>query len=867
MVQICSRCARANPEEALYCYFDGSALGGRSTNGGPINTGTQPFHSPFTFPTGRTCRDFDELALACQENWSETLELLQQGYLENFLGGLGRADLALAARAAARFPDTDRGLDQFLAKLPGDVVDAPKLEVEPTVINLGELQVGQDRELELHLCNKGMRLLYGAVVCDNCVWLTVGEVAGASQKLFQFTHELDIPVHIRGKYVRAGPRPLEGRLLVESNGGTSTVVVRADVPVKPFAEGILAGARSPRQLAEKAKMSPKEAAPLFEKGAVTRWYEDNGWTYPVQGPVASDMGAVQQFFEALGLTRPPRVEIAQQAIALQGNVGIQLQEVIEIKTTERRPVYAHAASDQPWLEVGPARLHGRHATIPLLVPAVPDREGETLQAKVTIIANGNQRFTIPVMLGIGANLNFESVSSGTVAQPVTLVPAPLQAQQLPPLSVAAGKLIGLGSQWIHAVPAVALGLVLFLVIMWDLVTPRKIAEPFRDDDFTSFSVNLDDPEPRIGVKFNSSMRFGILMLKERDPNNPEEFKRLTAKDDGWSNNTCIRLDGHEHLFGLSPGEWLHNQKTGQSLKQVRLGANRNGWISDWYYPLEHVRVRQTVAIVPNEQTRLLDTCLIHYLIENHDKTLPHKVGIRVMLDTFIGASDGVPFAIPGQPGLLDTMMVFDQKSIPASVEALEQPDLKDPGTIARLGLKLQNVKIRKSDPELEPLETLVLCQWPGNSEKRWKWEYEPMNANGKKDSCVVLYWEDQLMEAGARRAMAFTYGLGRMSSSTGQLGLTVSGTFRPGKVFTVTAYVKDPKDGQRIKLQLPKGLSLDQEAGEQVEEQSIEGNKDYSQVSWRVRAGDDEKVYTLEVSSGRELERTKVQIRKVGLFN
>src|SRR3954466_6535786 len=127
MAQPGTRCSRANPDEASYCYFDGIALGGHGTNGGPVHAGVQNFPHQFVFPSGKACRNFDQLALAFQEHWSEATDLLQQGFVEGFLGGLGRADLALAAREAARFPDRDRGLDQLLAKLPSDVVEPPKL--------------------------------------------------------------------------------------------------------------------------------------------------------------------------------------------------------------------------------------------------------------------------------------------------------------------------------------------------------------------------------------------------------------------------------------------------------------------------------------------------------------------------------------------------------------------------------------------------------------------------------------------------------------------------------------------------------------------------------------------------------------------
>src|SRR5262249_26721241 len=298
MSQTCSKCSRANPPEAAYCYFDGMVLSGHKRNGGPVAMGNQPFPSHFHFPSGKVCHNFDELALACQESWAQARDLLHKGYLESFLGGIGRSDLAGAAREAARFPDRDRGLDQFLVTLPSHALEPPKLRAEPHDVNLGVVPLGQDRTFQLRLENQGMRLLYGSVSGDDCVWLVLGEPPGAPQKLFQFGRDTSIPVRVRGKQLRASTKPQDGRLLIESNGGTLTVIVRLEVPVKPFPDGPLAGAKTPRQVAEKAKLAvdrsrggnKKEAAEVaaqFEKGKVAEWYKANGWIYPVQGPSAS----------------------------------------------------------------------------------------------------------------------------------------------------------------------------------------------------------------------------------------------------------------------------------------------------------------------------------------------------------------------------------------------------------------------------------------------------------------------------------------------------------------------------------------------------------------------------------------------------
>src|SRR4051812_1727969 len=102
MPLVCRNCQRTNPDGALYCHHDGTALDNHGQVSGPIAVGARPFHNPFVFPSGESCRNFDQLALACESLWSEAKEMLQQGYLESFLGGLGRTDLARAARQAAQ---------------------------------------------------------------------------------------------------------------------------------------------------------------------------------------------------------------------------------------------------------------------------------------------------------------------------------------------------------------------------------------------------------------------------------------------------------------------------------------------------------------------------------------------------------------------------------------------------------------------------------------------------------------------------------------------------------------------------------------------------------------------------------------------
>src|SRR5262249_14141984 len=155
------------------------------------------------------------------------------------------------------------------------------------------------------------------------------------------------------------------------------IVVRVFVPVKPFAEGVLSGALSPRQAAYKAKEAPAEAAPLLENGAVARWYQANGWTYPVVGRTASGVAAVQQFLDALGIAKVPPVEVSEDVVSLRGRPGEKIEYSLAVITQENVVAWAFGTSNQSWLRVGAPVFRGRSAFLPLVVPAVPGNGGES----------------------------------------------------------------------------------------------------------------------------------------------------------------------------------------------------------------------------------------------------------------------------------------------------------------------------------------------------------------------------------------------------------------------------------------------------------------------------------------------------------
>lgn len=924
MNRSCHQCKRLNPPDAAYCYYDGVPLAGAAGEGGSIDFRTWTFPSPFVFPNGDKCSNFVQLAYSCRHSPEVAINVLQQGFLELFFGSVGRLDLATAAKAAAKAPDRDRGLDDLLGKLPGSSLEPAKLQVEPVEHNLGTVAVGQDRTFDVTMTNKGDRLVYGkATVDDDCPWLALGD-SGAPEKIVQFFDTLPLQVRIRGDRLRAYGQTQKGQIILECNGGNATVTVRVNVPVKPFPDGVLAGAASPRKVAEKAKAHPKEAAVLLENGAVRRWYEDNGWPYPVQGPTASGLAAVQQFFEVLGLVKTPKVELTLVEVTLRGKVGERLESSVGVVTKEKRAAVAHGVSDQPWLGVGKTVFKGQTATIPLTVAEVPDSPGETLTAQVKVTANGNQRFDVPVTLiianGAGAKSpprqkvpkpepEPEPVAASVEAEPSPFdfaafgrsPPAPAVPEAssasvfaftqpdtppapppLPPTVASTAAVTEAAPLPKPALPVTLAGPVppplpprpprdwrkllarllpigivvlgLLTAVGRDLLHRGESAQdqPLPEIDFANplLDVRFHDALQQSGEFVGTpSMRFG---LGVPDPKDPKKFKTKLIYDDvGRTCNVCIRVDKKDFLWGVEQGAWEQPMK--QDLGKDQKGNRLIGAKATWKHPNPPITVTQIVEIVPGGLSadggkRLLDTCLVRYDITNADAA-PHVLGLRFLLDTFIGSNDAVPFTIAGVKEPCSTMKSFDRPAdVPDFISALEKQDLNNPGIVAHLSLKY--------GAGMEPPSRVTLGAWPAASLRkepggeaaqmfntRWAVPVLPMDKaksseNPAGDSAVTLYWDDKEVPPKETRTVGFAYGLGSVTGEkTGGLGLIAGGELVASKEFTLTAYVKNPAPGTAITLTLPRGLQLaggtDKEAVPAIPPGSA---SPYSTVTWRVKA-------------------------------
>jgi hypothetical protein len=394
--QTCPRCKRANPDLAVYCYYDGFELRA------PTDGTAFRMPSEFVFPSGRRCQTYDEFAQGCQEEWHAARDLLHQGAFGKFFGNCGRADLVRAAQDANAQASPDAALATFLASLPGVRTQTPRLDINPRRMLLGNLLAGETRKLPITVTNAGQGTLQGTAS------ITEGqEMVSLADGKPLFEVEVDTPRQQQlTLYLNTRGLPTNqshgAKLTVVTNGGVAEVPLRLELVARPFTVAPFQGVKAQREMAERMRAQPKPAVPLLESGEVKRWFELNGWTYPVAGPEVRGVAAVQQFFEALGLSKPPQLQLSSSEVRLRCKYPESARYQLTLSTQAKKWVYATIASDCAWLKVPQPQVSGPQQTS-FLVEVDSSRMatiGAHGEGKVKIIGNGGQALEVRVIADV-----------------------------------------------------------------------------------------------------------------------------------------------------------------------------------------------------------------------------------------------------------------------------------------------------------------------------------------------------------------------------------------------------------------------------------------------------------------------------------
>jgi hypothetical protein len=376
-------------------------------------------------------------------------DLLSQGVFQQFLAAGGRMDLAKAAQQAKSHPDPDVALDAFLGRLPAKVERGPRLDLNLRRLHLGTLHVGETRQIRLAVMNQGSGLLHGTLaVADGTNWLRLGEGRGNGQCVIKTAQQQEIMVRIDTRGL-AAPHKYSAKLTVITNGGIVEVPVGLDLEVQPFPhapfQGVsspreMAEVSSPREMAEQMRSHPKPAVPLLESGEIVRWFEVNGWTYPVSDPTASGVAAVQQFFEGMGLSKPPTVQLSMGPFPRSCVAGDVVPGQVVLRTIARKWVYARVESDAPWLRLPTQNVSGpQQAVITFEAYSQHLQPGRIHEGNLRITANAGQVLLVPVRLEVRPKKGTVPLSSkGQSPFSAAVIPAPKRAARPFLVGAAAG---------------------------------------------------------------------------------------------------------------------------------------------------------------------------------------------------------------------------------------------------------------------------------------------------------------------------------------------------------------------------------------------------------------------------------------------
>jgi hypothetical protein len=329
----------------------------------------------------------------------------------------------------------------------------------------------------------------------------------------------------------------------------------------------------------------------------------------------------------------------------------------------------------------------------------------------------------------------------------------------------------------------------------------------------TFDVQAQDAQPSVIVKIQDEKPTAANVPEDHTPIDPTNHVQLMNQG---NMAVIVRVDNQTmHLGAIGTMFKIDNQIVFPGANQPMvigrnnvanqpLGKGKNGkprFGSRSVYEHGKIRIIQEAEVVPTKATkpgqkRRLDAVFVQHYIENLD-TRPHSVGARIFMDVYIVDNDGALFAAPTEPDKVLDGVELKGKKLPDYVQFLQRPDLKNPGFVAHMTLNLGR--------NIDMADRVVLT---GLGAQQDGWNVGVQQANG--DSAMAVFWEPKEIKPGAKRHIAYGYGQGITPAPEpeGRVTLNLAGSFEPGKLFTVTAVVQDPAQGQSLALELPPGMAL-----------------------------------------------------------
>ena len=132
---------------------------------------------------------------------------------------------------------------------------------------------------------------------------------------------------------------------------------------------------------------------------------------------------------------------------------------------------------------------------------------------------------------------------------------------------------------------------------------------------------------------------------------------MTNKQDGSTNSTVVWIDDKKQRFGNSDPdsgafryflELPTAKKPLFSQERWGVGTNKEGFGGILFKEFLEIVPGGLPIMVDGKPVRKFDTLRVKYIIVNTDSK-PHKVGMRMQIDTQIGNNDGARSSCPAGP--------------------------------------------------------------------------------------------------------------------------------------------------------------------------------------------------------------------------
>lgn len=315
-------------------------------------------------------------------------------------------------------------------------------------------------------------------------------------------------------------------------------------------------------------------------------------------------------------------------------------------------------------------------------------------------------------------------------------------------------------------------------------------------------------------------------------------------DDPWTSYTTVRIDNEHWVYGgVTDRRAGYDGLYGEMVQPPTIvdGKIESSW------KLGPIQVWQVLSITRSSTTGLLDTAQIEYHVENLG-TESHLVGLRLVLDTMLGANDGAPFRVEDRALTSDS--VYYAQNMPEfwqAFDSLSNPQVMSQGTL--------------TGPGVTTPDRVYFTNWGSLADNLWNFDFTPGRdftriGEFELDSAIALFWDQVSLAPGESRSFVSYYGLGGVTIAPGDL---VVGVTSPAQIpadsegfqtFSIIAYIQNDGQGDALdvvaELKLPPGLQLvGSPAKIRLDDLKVGETK---QTGWQVRAQSNaEGVLTYEV--------------------